>query len=62
MSNIYVENGFKDRDDYRAYLKELADDYGVELSTVLGLASMLGPSEARDGLVSDLEDIVAGAY
>lgn len=62
MSNIYVENGFKDRDDYRAYLKELADDYGVELSTVRGLASMLGPSEARDGLVSHLEDIVAGAY
>lgn len=61
MSNIYVENGFKDREDYREYLKELAEDYGVEYSTVRSLASMLGPSEARDGLVSHLDDIAARA-
>lgn len=61
MSNIYLENGFKDRDDYREYLKGLADDYGVKTSIVMSLASALGPSEARDGLVAHLEDMTIGA-
>lgn len=38
------------------YLTELADDYGVDLDTVLVLADILGPSEDYDGLVIALED------
>jgi hypothetical protein len=52
--NIYTENGYNDR---KAYLKSLAEEYGVQYNTVAVLASMLGPSEDFDGLVSSLEDI-----
>ena len=52
--NIYQENGYENRKDY---LNCLADDYGVDIATVYGLASMLGSSDDFDGLVSALEDI-----
>lgn len=51
--NIYQENGYENRTHY---LQCLADDYGCSLSTVLQLASVLGPSEDFDGLVTNLED------
>ena len=51
--NIYEENGFEDREDY---LKNLADDTGVDLETVKFLAELLGPSEDFDGLVTSCED------
>ncbi len=53
MGSIYVEKGYRDRMDY---LKCLAEDHGADLFTVLSLASLLGPSEDFDGLVSALED------
>lgn len=53
MDSIYQENGFENR---RAYLSSLADEYGVELGTVLILAHTFGPSEDFDGLVSFLKD------
>lgn len=49
----YEEMGYKNR---RAYLTALADEYGVDRGTVFMLASMLGPSEDFDGLVTQLED------
>ena len=52
---IYQENGFKDR---REYLQSLADEFGVPLSDVLMFASLLGPNEDFDGLVTTLEDFV----
>jgi hypothetical protein len=49
----YINNGYKNRDDY---LKNLADDYGIDSMVVTELADMLGPSEDFDGLISNLED------
>lgn len=51
--NAYIQNGYKDRDDY---LQCMSDDYGVPIETVYSLADMLGESEEFDGLVSALED------
>ena len=49
----YIKFGFKDRDDY---LKNLAEDRGIDMFAVRMIADMLGPSEDFDGLVSELED------
>lgn len=51
--SIYTENGYKSRRDY---LESLADDFGLDLETVLMAASLLGPSEDFDGLVCALDD------
>lgn len=51
--SIYTDNGYEDRKDY---LQSLADEFGCSLSTVVQLASLLGPSEDFDGLVTMLED------
>ena len=51
--SIYTENGYKIRRDY---LKSLADEYCIPCETVFALASMLGPDEDFDGLVTSLED------
>ncbi|GHT63687.1 hypothetical protein FACS1894110_01940 [Spirochaetia bacterium] len=53
-TSVYTRNGYKDREDY---LKNLADDWGLELFVVNMVADMLGPSEDFDGLVSELEDM-----
>ena len=52
-NNAYIQNGYKDRDDY---LQCMSDDYGVPIEVVYSLADMLGESEDFDGLVSALED------
>jgi hypothetical protein len=52
--SIYIDNGYESRRDY---LTQLADDYGVDIDTVLVLAGMLGPNEDFDGLVTHIEDI-----
>jgi hypothetical protein len=49
--NDYQANGYANR---RAYLEGLAEEYSRE--TVFALASMLGPNEDFDGLVTALED------
>lgn len=54
MSNVYIKNGYKNRKDY---LKGLAEDYGVDYTTVCYLASVLGENEDFDGLISALEEI-----
>ena len=51
--SIYTENGYENRRDY---LLCLADDYGVDIATVTAIASILGPSEDFDGLVTALRD------
>ena len=64
--NIYEQHGFESRN---AYLKDLADNNGVSLETVLALADLLsvfpetvlaladlGPNEDFDGLVTELKD------
>lgn len=52
-SNPYIENGFTNRRDY---LANLADEYGVDRTTVFAMAQLLGPTEDFDGLISALED------
>jgi hypothetical protein len=52
--DIYREQGYGNRGEY---LKGLSEDYGVEYSTVLALANLLGPEEDFDGLVTQLEDM-----
>ena len=59
MSNIYQDNGYKNRRDY---LKCMAEDYGVDLETVLVIASTYGKSEDFDALITALEDIADGMY
>ena len=49
----YLAAGFASR---REYLVNLAEEYGVEPSTVFCMAHALGPSEDFDGLVTALED------
>jgi hypothetical protein len=53
MSNVYQENGYKDRKDY---LECMADDYGVPVEVVISMADVLGESEDFDGLIVALED------
>lgn len=54
MSNVYTENGYKNRKDY---LESLAAEHGIDEATVFELASLLGESEDFDGLVSQLEEL-----
>jgi hypothetical protein len=51
--SIYTDNGYNNRMDY---LKSLAEDHGVDLKAVVELATILGPGEDFDGLVSMVED------
>jgi hypothetical protein len=51
--SIYTDEGYENR---RAYLDSLADDFGLDRSTVYALAGILGSSEDFDGLICALED------
>jgi hypothetical protein len=51
--SIYTDEGYTNR---RAYLDGLADDFGLDRSTVYALAGILGSSEDFDGLICALED------
>ena len=51
--DIYQRNGYANR---REYLESLAANFGVDMSIVFLLASVLGSNEDFDGLVSELED------
>lgn len=49
--NAYQIAGYKNR---REYLESLCEDYPRE--AVYGIASILGPDEDFDGLITSLED------
>ena len=53
MNDIYVSKGYKNR---KAYLKSLAEEYGIGYGTVCMIANTLGKNEDFDGLISSLED------
>ena len=53
-TSIYEENGVKNR---REYLLWLTDEYNVSAGQVFALASVFGPNEDFDGLVTTLEDM-----
>ncbi len=57
MSDIYKENGYRDR---HHYLRSLAEEYGADFDTVQMLASLLGPDEDFDGLVNAVQDASEG--
>jgi len=46
----------------KQYLSGLAEDFGVDLDTVLLMADLLGPNEDFDGLVTTIEDYADGIY
>jgi hypothetical protein len=50
---IYQENGFNNRTEY---LRSLSEEYDLPFRDVAMLASVLGPNEDFDGLVTTLED------
>jgi hypothetical protein len=53
--DIYLENGYKNREDY---LLSLAIEYDLDIEdTVRPIADLLGPSEDFDGLVAMLNDL-----
>ena len=54
--NIYLQNGYNNREDY---LKSLAEDYDVDLDIVMLFAQLYGESEDFDGLVTAMEDYQA---
>lgn len=51
--SIYTDEGYTSRRDY---LDTMADDFGLDKSTVYALAGILGPNEDFDGLICALED------
>lgn len=51
--SVYQDMGYESRRDY---LTSLAGEYGIDPIIVFTLASVLGPSEDFDGLVTSLED------
>jgi len=55
---IYEERGYKNR---KHYICSLAEEFGLDEEVALTMASMLGPNEDFDGLVTTLEDIAEGA-
>jgi hypothetical protein len=57
--SIYTENGYKNRKDY---LNNLADEMGIDHETVFFYASVLGPDEDFDGLVTSLEDMAIDGF
>ena len=57
--SIYTDNGYRNRNDY---LKSLADEFNVPLSTVKELSDILGADEDFDGLVSELDNMTYGDY
>ncbi len=50
---IYEAHGFKNRS---AYLENLAEEYGLDLFTVVSVAEMYGAAEDFDGLICALQD------
>lgn len=50
----YRDRGFPNR---AAYLESLAEEYEHDIRMVHALASLLGPEEDFDGLVTALEDM-----
>ncbi len=50
--SIYTEFGYANR---KEYLESLADQYDVDIETVMALANTLGPEEDFDMLISEIE-------
>jgi len=55
--NIYKNNGYENRKDY---LNQLAEEYEIDVKTVYALASILGPNEDFDGLITSIQDCSEG--
>jgi len=52
--SVYTDEEYANR---REYLESLAEEYELDIDTVLMAADMLGPGEDFDGLVTTLEDM-----
>lgn len=51
--NPYLDNGYNSRAEY---LQALAEEHEIDEEDVMMLASLLGPNEDFDGLVTAVED------
>ena len=51
--SIYTRNGYQNRSHY---LKQMAEDYGVQPQVVFSLADLLGADEDFDSLPQQLDD------
>ena len=51
--SIYTEIGYDNR---KQYLDGLAENFGIDTETVYMIASLLGPHEDFDGLLTALDD------
>jgi hypothetical protein len=56
MSNVYVQNGYANREEY---LDSLREDYGPLVDVLI---TVLPASEDFDGLVAELEDAFEAGY
>lgn len=54
MKDIYIEKGYKNREDY---LHCLSDKFNIEPELVALIADLYGPDEEFSGLVSTLKTI-----
>lgn len=50
--SIYTEFGYANR---KEYLESLADQYDVDIETVMAISDLLGPEEDFDMLISEIE-------
>ena len=55
-TQIKTMNRYSEWGSRKAYLGDLADQYGVDVQVVFMLALLLGPDEDFDGLVVEVED------
>ena len=46
--------------DQQEYVKGVAEDFGVDFASAWMLFDILGPSEAYDGFITELEDYADG--
>ena len=50
--SIYTEFGYASR---KEYLESLADQYDVDIETVMAISDLLGPEEDFDMLINEIE-------
>lgn len=51
------EAGLTDAESWEEYVRGVAEDYGVSFHTAWIVFDTLGPSEAFDGFITELEDL-----
>ena len=53
IQTVYTKNGYKNR---RHYIRSIAEEYAVDEEFVFNLATVMGPNEDFDGLITEIQD------